>query len=49
MKDLKIKNGQKSTMIKKVERSLSDAANLFVTPLCCGFIYEVKVPKKLVK
>jgi hypothetical protein len=49
MKKLNVKSGQKSTLIKGAERTLTKAADIFVTPLCCGFIYEVKIPQKLVK
>ncbi len=41
--------GQKSPLVKGAERTLLKTADMFVTPMCCGFLYEVKVPKKLVK
>jgi hypothetical protein len=49
MKKQKTKKDLESALIKGTERTLSGAANFFMIPLCCGALYEIKAPKKLVK
>ena len=49
MKKNEVRKEQKSATIKGTERVLTEAANFFIIPMCTGMLYEIKVPKKLVK
>jgi hypothetical protein len=44
-----VKSSAKSAMVKKAEGFLAGTANFFMIPLCGGLLYEIKVPKKLIK